>query len=521
MEMEAKEPSEMEEETQEEKDFEFDASCLSRLIDDDRGYQSMEDDARLDYSSPTRCVYETDFSTSKLVACKDGTRIPTYAAVSHLLQVAGMQTHYKEALYGPKDVPAESAEEEDSMVKVNNACLVRTSYISPLEFVARRYASSSYATKNPMVREGTRFDDVIVDYYYNKKFEKTYEEEDESRYMEPEKQIDDGQDKEEDIKQLTREQVLDIVRKTYENDENTDVDNDDPNSNCWWGEELYVKMSPFDLDQITERVRACFEILEKAWATQECALVDLKIRVGVQKSRRSDEPPFIFSVDFIDNYTWNLWPASDKRLKERRQKDCSLTLDMITNKWVMEKSQHFIVKPPTHAQVVILISKTDQSELRYDDDEDSDEAQLQALLRKFYIQSDIRVVRNIEKIKNVIKSYDSQWSPVVFIVFGHEFGQVVSKNVCGPVINYIPQANNDKNPSGVGCRSIREAVDAALRILSVGNITTWARVRMEQLREFIEDSEKASKYHEKMMDGEKFVPPSVKSVNDYDRFPFV
>ena len=58
------------------------------------------------------------------------------------------------------------------------------------------------------------------------------------------------------------------MRKTYENDENTDVDNDDPNSNCWWGEELYVKMSPFDLDQITERVRACFEILEKAWATQ-------------------------------------------------------------------------------------------------------------------------------------------------------------------------------------------------------------------------------------------------------------
>ena len=70
-----------------------------------------------------------------------------------------------------------------------------------------RYASSSYATKHPMVPEGTRFDDVVVDYYYNKKFEKTYEEEDGSRYLEPEKQIDDGQDKEEDIKKLTREQV--------------------------------------------------------------------------------------------------------------------------------------------------------------------------------------------------------------------------------------------------------------------------------------------------------------------------
>ena len=44
---------------------------------------------------------------------------------------------------------------------------------------------------------------------------------------------------------------------------------------------------------------------------------------------------------------------------------------------------------------------------------------------------------------------------------------------------------------------------------------------MEQLREFIEDSEKAKKYHEKIRDGEKFVLPSVKSVNDYDRYPFV
>ena len=54
------------------------------------------------------------------------------------------------------------------------------------------------------------------------------------------------------------------------------------------------------------------------------------------------------------------------------------------------------------------VHSIDQSELRYDDDETS-EAQLQAMLKKFYIQSDIRVVQNIEKIKNVIKSYDSQW----------------------------------------------------------------------------------------------------------------
>ena len=324
----------------------------------------------------------------------------------------------------------------------NTECIVEHCDMVPLEVVTRRLITGSYLKRNPGVPEGYRFPQPKVEYFLKD---------------------DVNHDP-----QWSREQILSAKLTA-----------------------AGVVIGQHELDEMTLTAVACFEILEKAWASRNCVLVDMKIEFGVTLNTKE-----IVLGDVIDNDSWRLWPAGDKRLMRDKQVYRNLkevTVEAMAEikknyAWVAEQAKLFPVKPS--ARIVILMgSISDSAHCK----------KIQSSLTCLGVPCDIRVTsahKGTEETIQIIRYYESHGVPIVFVAVAgrsNGLGPVISGNTAYPVINCPPIKadwgakdiwSSLRLPSGLGCTTIIDAEGAALaaaQILGMTDHCIWSKLRGRRL----------------------------------------
>lgn len=129
--------------------------------------------------------------------------------------------------------------------------LIRRCKMLPVEQVMRRIATGSYLKRHPEVSEGTRFEPTLVETFLK----------DDARH--------------------------------------------DPQ--IWEADIVEMKLATMpEIAWMAEQGRRVFETLERAWASADVTLVDLKIEFG------RDLQGHLMVADVIDNDSWRIWPGGDK-----------------------------------------------------------------------------------------------------------------------------------------------------------------------------------------------------------------
>jgi len=138
--------------------------------------------------------------------------------------------------------------------------IVRRCDMIPIEVVMRRIATGSYLKRHPETAEGTRVDAPLVAFFLK----------DDARH-DP---------------QITAEEIA-----------------------------VQEIATAAEAEHMLAEGRRVFEALERAWATQDVTLVDMKIEFGrpVQGVGGEDHSQSsIIVADMIDNDSWRIWPGGEK-----------------------------------------------------------------------------------------------------------------------------------------------------------------------------------------------------------------
>ncbi|XP_017789491.1 PREDICTED: multifunctional protein ADE2 isoform X2 [Habropoda laboriosa] len=219
---------------------------------------------------------------------------------------------------------------------------------------------------------------------------------------------------------------------------------DDANHDPQWSEEqiisagfklnsLVIGKDEYDIMQRITLV--VFEVLERAWASRDCALVDMKIEFGV------DENGEIMVADIIDSDSWRLWPSGDKRLMKDKQVYRNLTnvtqedLDIVKRnfKWVVDQLDYLVIS--FNSLVVILMGSP------------SDEEHCQKIAKhakSLGLKVQLRVCsahKGTQETLRILAEYEGNYEKVVLIAVAgrsNGLGPVLSGNTSLPVINCPP-----------------------------------------------------------------------------------
>ncbi|KAL0275477.1 UNVERIFIED_CONTAM: hypothetical protein PYX00_003313 [Menopon gallinae] len=274
---------------------------------------------------------------------------------------------------------------------------------------------------------------------------------------------------------------------------------DDANHDPQWTEEQIVsanfvinglKIGQDEVDIMRRTTIAVFEILEKAWATRDCALIDMKIEFGI------DTEGNILVADVIDSDSWRLWPSGDKRLMKDKQVYRNLVnvtqedLNKVKDnfRWISEQLEH--LTPKTNALAVIMMgSGSDEEHCK----------KIANYCAEFGLTPQLRVAsahKGTDSALKIVAEYEGTGLNVVFIAVAgrsNGLGPVLSGNTCYPVINCPPVKpeslpldiwSSVNVPSGLGCTTVvypEAAALAAAQIHSLHNYIIWSKLRVRQL----------------------------------------
>lgn len=237
-----------------------------------------------------------------------------------------------------------------------------------------------------------------------------------------------------------------------------------------------------------------FEILERAWMTRDCALIDMKIEFGV------DEKGEILVADVIDSDSWRLWPSGDKRLMVDKQVYRNLTnvtaSDLETVKrnfqWVNDQLEGIVPKND-HLVVIIMGSPSDKDHCE----------KIAKSCKDLGLNTELRVSSAHKVTKGtlqIMSEYEGVIKNLVFVTVAgrsNGLGPVLSGNTSFPVINCPPINANTMNidlwssinlPSGLGCATVIYPEAAALnaaQILGLSNYMIWSRLRVKMVNNLI------------------------------------
>lgn len=312
----------------------------------------------------------------------------------------------------------------------------------PLEVVTRRIATGSFLKRYPGVKEGYRFAPVKLEMFFK----------------------------------------------------------DDAQHDPFWTYEECVeaeltaggrKIGKHELNVMGETAVTVFEIIERAWATVDVALVDMKIEFGIDRKTGD-----LLLADVIDNDSWRIWPSGDKRLMRDKQVYRNLpevtpeALEQVKKnyQWVAGEVQKLNQHHPGHA-VIFMGSPSDVDHCK----------KIESSLKEFGIPTDLCICsahKGTEDALQVLQWYEGQGIPVVIIAVAgrsNGLGPVLSGNSAFPVINCPPPSSqwgaqdiwsSLRLPSGLGCTTALNPDGAALataQILGLSDHVVWGIVKGKQL----------------------------------------
>lgn len=325
--------------------------------------------------------------------------------------------------------------------KVNDkAFIAQKCQMIPIEWVTRRIATGSFLKRNEGVPEGYRFSPPKLELFYK----------------------DDAAGD----PQWSEEQV---IAKKYE---------------C-----NGLVIGAHEVAVMSRATVLIFEVLEKAWASLDCSLIDMKIEFGVNTKGE------VVLADVIDSDSWRLWPSGDKRLMKDKQ--VYRNLKVVTDEalqqvkrnfqWVADKLDLIIPKPSGMA-VVFMGSESDLPHCQ----------KIKDACTNLGFHCDLRVTsahKGTEETLEVLAHYEGLGVPLVLIAVAgrsNGLGPVLSGNTTFPVINCPPLKadwgsqdvwSSLRLPSGLGCGLVMSPEAAALnaaQILGLNDHVIWSRLRVKQ-----------------------------------------